>query len=388
MNNLFWWVKLKFIVAPLVAIVVILTVSYTFSYHYVKAVVIERMSQDAKGTAVAIAHLVEADLDNYTQFMTERISGTAYYKKMMALFDDIKAENNTIKYIYTTHAFDGNRTEFVVSDDYIDIPDGEKLEFVEEFGNEITLKVLNTGVAQILPPTDSVNYGVMIGGNAPIRDNDGNVISAIGVDVDIQTVYETLHGFLILLIVVGLVIVLFSAIVLLKTSDKLAHDILKDKLTGAYNKKYTEKILRHGLKRAQAGKQGYTVLMLDLDHFKNVNDSYGHPFGDTVLTIVGKVILDNIRSEDAFIRYGGEEFIVTLADADAERGKVLAERIRKSIENRQVFDRERNLQVPITISIGGVSVNWQEEVEPSRLIEQSDVALYKAKETRNAVAWS
>jgi diguanylate cyclase (GGDEF)-like protein len=348
--------------------------------------IIERLSQDAKGSAVAIAYIIETDIENYNIFIEERIAGTPYFNKMLDIFTRIKEENTTIKYIYTIRKSGENTTEFVLDADYAldQYPAGAKVQFIEAFGNDVAFETMRTGIARVLPPTDSVNYGILIGGSAPIFHN-GEVIGTVGVDIDIQTVHDILNNYSILSIIIGLIIVLFCVVVLVKSSDTLLQDVLKDKLTKAYHKKYTNKIINRGIENARRLKQNFSILMLDLDHFKSVNDTYGHLFGDVVLSSVSKIIADHVRKEDQFIRYGGEEFIVTVPNADRKQAMDLAERIRVNVQNHEIYNREKDIRFRITISIGVASMK-ERNLDQLKLLELADKALYKAKETRNAVA--
>ncbi|MDR2869638.1 MAG: diguanylate cyclase [Deferribacteraceae bacterium] len=385
MDSLFRWTKIKFIGIPLIIVAAILGVLYALSYYYIKSLIIERMQEDTKSIAIALAYVVESDIEGYNNFIEERKAGTPYFNKMLDTFSRMREENNTIKYIYTIRKSGSNRTEFVLDADYAtaQYPAGSTIEFVETLTDNVTRDTMETGVARVIPPTYYPDYGTLIGGSAPIFHN-GEVIGTAGVDVDINTMYELLNGFLLLLIGAGLVILLFCLAVLLKSSNSILQDVLKDKLTNAYNKKYTDKILHSGIQDARKSKKDYSVLMLDLDHFKNVNDTYGHLFGDVVLASVAKIIADSIRKEDQFIRYGGEEFVVAVPNADTKQAAALAERIRTNIEQHEIYDRANGICVRITISIGVTGLN--EEADPFKLLKLADDALYKAKETRNAVA--
>jgi diguanylate cyclase (GGDEF)-like protein len=132
-------------------------------------------------------------------------------------------------------------------------------------------------------------------------------------------------------------------------------------------------------------KKDLALMMLDLDHFKNVNDTYGHPFGDKVLSKVSETIKKSLRPRDYFIRYGGEEFAVIVSCADVAHVLAMAERIRKSVEACPIFNSEKNIYVNMTISIG-VSNLDNSVAEPKQLVENADMALYNAKRERNMVS--
>ncbi len=143
-----------------------------------------------------------------------------------------------------------------------------------------------------------------------------------------------------------------------------------DPLTGIHNRAYLD-FLKTKLKRL---KTPTTLLMIDLDNFKDINDSYGHLIGDNVLKKVAQTLRNNIKITDELIRYGGEEFIVIVYRCGFVEGKALGERLRKAIEKLKF---EKNPDLKITVSIGVSQYEPNEKI--SKNIEKSDKALYKAK---------
>jgi diguanylate cyclase (GGDEF)-like protein len=127
-----------------------------------------------------------------------------------------------------------------------------------------------------------------------------------------------------------------------------------------------------------------SLLMIDIDHFKAVNDTYGHSFGDIVIKEIASIILKNIRIEDIAARYGGEEFTVVLRSTPKDIAENIAERIRKTIEQTE-FSSE-DIKIHTTISIGIAQFNPQLDIIPQDLIKRADTALYQAKESgRNRI---
>jgi two-component system cell cycle response regulator len=118
--------------------------------------------------------------------------------------------------------------------------------------------------------------------------------------------------------------------------------------------------------------------MLDIDRFKNLNDTYGHLTGDEVLKNVARTIQLNVRQVDVAARYGGEEFIVLLPDADIELAKIVAERIRQSVETSKTAFNGKDHQV--TISLGVAKYNPEIDETELDLIERADKALYQSKQ--------
>jgi diguanylate cyclase (GGDEF)-like protein len=161
-----------------------------------------------------------------------------------------------------------------------------------------------------------------------------------------------------------------------------------DDLTGLLSSRSFFSELRREAARSRAENRPFCVLMMDIDHFKKVNDTYGHLTGSKTLEEIGVCITENLRSGDAAARFGGEEFAAFLLDAELGQAQVAAERIRSKIEN-ETFSVVRhgkfNKKHRVTISIG-VSAFPSDSIDPIELVEMADSALYRAKrEGRNRV---
>lgn len=157
-----------------------------------------------------------------------------------------------------------------------------------------------------------------------------------------------------------------------------------DSLTNLYNAKYLETSLDKELKRADRLMMPVTVLFLDLDNFKRINDTNDHLVGSRVLVEVAKILLQSVREVDTVVRYGGDEYVVILVDADFNSGFKVADRIRASIENYS-FLKDDGLDIRITASIGlaAYPVHTKDKKE---LLKIADKAMYRAKDiSRNLV---
>lgn len=161
-----------------------------------------------------------------------------------------------------------------------------------------------------------------------------------------------------------------------------------DDLTGLLSSRSFFSELRREAARATQEKRPFCVLMMDIDHFKQVNDTYGHMTGSKTLEEIGLCIMYNLRSGDVAARFGGEEFAAFLLDAELAQGLVAAERFRSSIEEQDfsVARQGGTLQThKITISIG-IATFPKDSSDPIELVEMADSALYRAKrEGRNRV---
>ena len=156
-----------------------------------------------------------------------------------------------------------------------------------------------------------------------------------------------------------------------------------DRLTGIANRLSMEEILAKELASAQRNEHPLALAVFDLDHFKTVNDRYGHPVGDKVLQIVAQVVQRSIRQCDYFFRYGGEEFLLILPHTDAAMAAKVLERCRRAIETHKfIID---SYKIPVTASFGLAGFP-EDGVAPETLVTNADEALYTAKNTgRNKI---
>lgn len=168
---------------------------------------------------------------------------------------------------------------------------------------------------------------------------------------------------------------------LLEKNETIEYLASIDSLTKIYNRRVLFEKFTEELNRSFRYGRELSVLMMDVDHFKSVNDKYGHPVGDIVLEEVAKTINQMKRSVDIFGRYGGEEFIIIMPETPLEQAKIFAERIRKKIEENVILHGLNNIKV--TISIGVTEKNG--DVNIFSVIERADKFLLQAKKTRNCI---
>jgi len=157
-----------------------------------------------------------------------------------------------------------------------------------------------------------------------------------------------------------------------------------DALTGLYSRRHFDNQLAGHFKISQRRSSPLGFILVDIDHFKNVNDTFGHPTGDLILGEVARIMQKEIREYDTAYRYGGEEMCVILPQTGEEDTHRIAERIREKVE-KKVFRSDRRKEVPLTLSLGvGAYAPWM--TEPGQIVDRTDKALYRAKDNgRNRV---
>jgi two-component system, cell cycle response regulator len=164
-----------------------------------------------------------------------------------------------------------------------------------------------------------------------------------------------------------------------QVQQRLYDAAMRDGLTGAYNRRFFEEELSRALAHAARHKNPLALLLLDLDRFKQINDSFGHPAGDAVLREAATRLADAIRHEDVLCRVGGEEFAVVARSTTAESALVLGDRLRARLAAAPIAYREQVISV--TTSIGIAEFDPTRHATPDLLLRAADNALYRAKET-------
>jgi diguanylate cyclase (GGDEF)-like protein len=163
-----------------------------------------------------------------------------------------------------------------------------------------------------------------------------------------------------------------------------AQDLMHtDDLTGLYNHRYLQIALDHEVRRSQRYGLQFSLLFLDLDHFKGINDKHGHLAGSAALKEVGLLLRRCVREVDTLFRFGGDEFAAILVDADVKTSRVIAERIRKAIDDHLFLEEQQApCQVTATVGFATFPVDATDQEE---LLDLADQAMYTGKQVRNVI---
>jgi diguanylate cyclase (GGDEF)-like protein len=162
----------------------------------------------------------------------------------------------------------------------------------------------------------------------------------------------------------------------IKEFEKL---LVRDYLTGLYNRKFFMERLHEELTWAGRYSEPLSFIILDIDHFKKINDTYGHSCGDEVLKRLSKTLVESLRAHDVVARYGGEEFVVLLANTGPDDAITVGEKLRVAVQETEFYCGEDTAKLPVTISIGISSTDGDFDPVADSLIIRADHALYEAK---------
>lgn len=243
------------------------------------------------------------------------------------------------------------------------------LRHVDDFGNELCLK--GCPLSATMKDGNNREMGVFLHHkqghrvpvfvrSAPMRDEAGSIVGAVEVFSDNT-----------------------KTALALETIEKLQKEVFKDALTGLGNRRFADLTLENLLHAWRGHGVAFGVLLLDADHFKKVNDTYGHNVGDEVLKMIAKTIAGGLRALDVPCRWGGEEFAVFLPNATVGMLHRVGERLRMLVENSWIV--HNGLSISVTVSIGGALS--REDDTADAIMERADQKLYCSKEAgRNCVS--
>ena len=261
---------------------------------------------------------------------------------------------------------------------------------IDKFPESVQDVMLSKRVSQRLGVEPSLD-GRLSYAHMPVRDIRNrsagtlvDVTSRSQVTANIRTVQRMSVALMVLCVIFAVAGTLY-----LRTRD-LALRANRDELTGLYNHGFLQEFLKADVARAARYDRSVSVLMLDIDHFKTVNDTYGHAAGDQALRCIAETVVAALRETDVVARYGGEELCIVLPETELERAVLTAERLRSTLESRRVRarivrDKEGEYaEIALTVSIG-VSTFPYDGKDSEGMIEAADMALAAAKRSRNAV---
>lgn len=398
-----------------------------------------------KLTAIAANASLLVDADLHSNIRTRADESSDAYRQIRMALKSARRVNPDIRYVYTMRKTNRkNILQFVVDSD--DDPDHVGSEYDASRFPEMQ-KAFRAPTADMYPERDK--WGTWLSGYAPIKDSQGRVDAIIGVDMSVaqlraqesalrrsairNVIVTMLTALLLASLATRLLLApirkLKSAVTRIREGDldfqvglrdsgemqefarsfdcmivalkenreRLMEQITHDPLTRLYNHRHFHERLQFEVERAKRHDRKLSLIFLDLDRFKSINDTLGHPVGDSVLFQLAEVIQQSVRSVDLPCRYGGDEFAIILPETDAATGQQVAERLRSQVEKHTFYAlpieelesieskdlKEIGLHVTVTI---GVAVYPDHYKSRDGLVVAADIALCQAKHVaRNTV---
>ncbi len=370
-----------FLVIMLVLTIALSIPAYSI-YSNMRNLTEEEIGKSAMSLSISVSKLIEQDLDSYIELasVSDYSAGNydeEYYLKMQAIFNDL-AKKTDVSYLYTEKLISDTETMYILDGED---PNSENFSPIgsTDVIDDTKAKTYNEKMPTFSPLMHYEPWGELISGYAPVIDpSTGEVISLVGTDIAVDKIYLIMSNIKMVVLANFLVLLLILGFTIYKLLGMTADSIETDYLTGLYSKRYYESHLKRLYRNAKKFGEEFSVIMIDIDYFKQINDQYGHQFGDLVLRSVAEVMQMHTRTIDKCARYGGDEFIILLPGAKDTSVAIVAERIREGVVEL-ILKAENDLVVPISISVG-IS-QWERDCTPEQLTARADKAMYISKNT-------
>lgn len=331
--------------------------------------------------ATTAASFIENDIESYKglSFTKKYEKGSydeIYYKKMNETLREIKKQTG-VAFIFTENKISDNKIAYIL--------DGEEpySKFFSPIGStgrmtDIELRAFNDEIAISSGLVNGRIGGYFVKGFSPIIDREKDeVIGIVGVELKIDYVKNIINGVKAMISTFIFIIIFLVTIVVNRILNMRAKSLSTDYLTGLYSKSYYENHLDIAIREAQLKGKTFSVSMIDIDDFKEINDQFGHIAGDKVLKSVAEIMQSNMRSLDVCSRYGGDEFIVILTETKSEHAFLICERILDRISSLDLHCDGSIINVSLSIGIA----EWKNGMTSEKLIECADQAMYISKST-------
>jgi diguanylate cyclase (GGDEF)-like protein len=351
-------------------------------YYAIESNVIDELKKSANNIAVTAAEFIEHDIEPYIalSIVEDYSQGNydiEYYNKMLTLFQGIKRKTG-VSYIYTEKKISDTEVVYLIDGEVPGSENFSPIGEVDELG-EYERQAFQEGIVVASPVIKDERWGNHLSGFAPITDPDtGNIVGLVGVNFSLKYVDKFISNIKLFIIAITFVSIVFTTIVSYKLLDSRRKALYTDHLTGVYSKRYHEKALKKAIKKAQTSDEPLSLIMIDVDYFKQINDKYGHVAGDIVIKNIAQNIKKSIRTSDFCSRFGGDEFIIILPDTDKERAKHIAQRIADEMQNlNYVTKKELDIEIDLTLSIG--IAQWTRDTTEIELVKHADRAMYLSK---------
>lgn len=371
--------RIALFVVILLFTVFLFAVPSAFLYQFSLSKVTEDHKQYANAIASSVGYLIEENLDSFSALsnaMDDQTGSydTSYYERIQLRLHAMNNQMNTacievVKYIDDQTMMMLIDSEDTVSEDYI------------ELGERLTIyPILQSIYAGEVDESTNAMYndekGTYVVGYSVIYDQtQEHILGVVIVHNSIDSIQDYLSTVALGIGVTISVLIIFTTLLMFKLLDLRMEVLNKDYLTSLYSKRYLETKLRRAMKESRFKNTPLSLVMIDVDYFKEINDNYGHYVGDIVLKEVANVLLYSTRNIDICSRYGGDEFMIIFPNTLSENTIQIIENIIKAILKIKVA----NEKIQISVSIG--IAQWDRVADIENFVTQADKAMYVSKNT-------
>jgi diguanylate cyclase (GGDEF)-like protein len=356
-----------------------LTLPAIFIYQSAKGLIVGELNKSAINIAATAASFLEQDIEAYKSLPTggDAEAGSYdkdYYAMLLRHFEKIERVSGAAN-VFTEKRMPDKSSVFMI-DGSVSRHKGPALGTPRDMLPEERRAFSEGTVTQSGLMWDETR-GEFITGYAPVIDSEtGEAVGIVGVEFPLRYAQSLTNGIGNIIIISFLVIAALMTFVVYSLSVSRRRYFREDYMTGLFNKRFFERDLAKVMRYSRKNGRKMTLIMLDVDCFKTINDTMGHTMGDAVLKAVARRMQIHLRSSDLCCRFGGDEFVITLINTDPAQAFVIAERIRREIMSIELYT-ETGEAIDISCSIGIAEFDGCQSSE--ELIECADKAMYVSK---------
>jgi len=342
----------------------------------IKDIVIKEASEEAKGIAATAARFIEDNVSDYRKLstVTDYSKGSFdkdYYLRMNKLLRRIKKDTGA-DFVFTEKKISDTEIAYILDgeDPGSDLfsPIGSKDGMSKE-----ELRAFNEGVITATGMIKDVNWGEYLTAFAPIKDS-GELIGLVGVDFSSDHIRKIIKNVSYVTYLILSLLTALSYIAIYNLFRMHYSSLNTDFMTGLINRRGFKETVHNAVSDAKKHGVTFTLIILDIDNFKEINDRCGHPFGDDVLKNIAHIIKQNTRHSDFSFRYGGDEFAIILPETNKEEALAVCRNIQNSINNERQANED---SCHPTLSMG--ICEWNEDMTADMIIKAADNAMYLSK---------
>ncbi len=345
----------------------------------------EQLGNKCLGIATSVVTLLEQDTEALRNYIATMDTSSDYYMRTKANLEKIRFGNaDNIAFLYVERRVSDSEMMYIFDGEIVGTDTFSPPGSIEPLTT--TRKMCYDTAKPYIGDFVTTVWDTLLSAYAPVLDSaTGELLAIVGVDVSISQYNVILSSHLTVILINIFIFILLAAMLLLVSSSAVQKRLFKDSLTGVFTRGFFFSSLKAQLRMLKRKDYPAIIFMADIDHFKRINDSYGHPFGDLVLANIADVMKRHMRKGDCLARYGGEEFVAIIAGLDIKASYDVIKRMNSAVSTTITRDETEGREVSVTISIGVAELDKHESADQA--VRNADSALYEAKKSRNTIVF-